>query len=378
MTPAIKIFAVLTVIAGLSALVQSVFVITDISQLFIKGEMDKDTIVSIFLYFLQVVLLFSFFASASFLGASLARSKKHHVSRVITLLILLSLGIGLINIMLFGIDIHTLIGVGIIAIYIVLSIYIDPRLSDERKNRRKKRKLKGKRIAARGDKAGRDPSGKGFISLNFFNLFWIYIFCSILGLVLETVFHFFQTGSYQDRAGTLFGPFSPIYGYGALLMTLALNRFYKKSVVLIFVFSALIGGVFEFLVSLFMQIAFGVSSWDYSGTWLSIDGRTNGIHILMWGLLGLIWIKLLLPRIVWLINRIPWNWRYTVTALATVLVLIDGTMTLMALDFWYERSSGKTPTTPVEIFFDDHFGDDYMKNRFQTMTIHPDDAVFRK
>jgi len=161
-------------------------------------------------------------------------------------------------------------------------------------------------------------------------------------------------------------------------MTLALNRFYKKSVVLIFVFSALIGGVFEFLVSLFMQIAFGVSSWDYSGTWLSIDGRTNGIHILMWGLLGLIWIKLLLPRIVWLINRIPWNWRYTVTALATVLILIDGTMTLMALDFWYERSSGKTPTTPVEIFFDDHFGDDYMKNRFQTMTIHPDDAVFRK
>jgi len=160
MTPAIKIFAVLTVIAGLSALVQSVFVITDISQLFIKGEMDKDTIVSIFLYFLQVVLLFSFFASASFLGASLARSKKHHVSRVITLLILLSLGIGLINIMLFGIDIHTLIGVGIIAIYIVLSIYIDPRLSDERKNRRKKRKLKGKRIAARGDKAVETPAEK--------------------------------------------------------------------------------------------------------------------------------------------------------------------------------------------------------------------------
>lgn len=135
---------------------------------------------------------------------------------------------------------------------------------------------------------GRDASGKGYIELNFFNLFWIFVVASLLGDGMETIVHVLvvDPGQWQDRAGLLFGPFSPIYGCGAVLMTLFLNRFYKSNIILIFFVSAVIGGAFEYFVSVFMQYTFGAVAWDYTGQWLSIGGRTCGWAMGCWGLLG--------------------------------------------------------------------------------------------
>ena len=129
------------------------------------------------------------------------------------------------------------------------------------------------------------------------------------GLIIEVIYHMavVEPGVYQDRAGLLYGPFSPIYGIGAVLMTIALNRFHKANFLVIFLVSAVIGGAFEYLVSWFFQFAFGIMAWDYTGTFLSIDGRTNGMFMAMWGVLGCVWIKLLLPRMLKVVNAIPWT-----------------------------------------------------------------------
>ena len=226
---------------------------------------------------------------------------------------------------------------------------------------------------------GLDETGKGYISLDFFNLFWIFVVASILGLIIEVIYHMavVDPGVYQDRAGMLFGPFSPIYGFGAVLMTLALNRFHNKNIILIFLVSAVIGGAFEFFVSWFMETAFGAKAWDYTGTFLSIDGRTNGMFMAMWGVLGVVWIKLFLPIMLKLVNRIPWKARYTVTTVCAALMIANGVMTLQALDCWYERLSGKAPETPITQFYDEHFDNDWMANRFQSMTITPADSTSR-
>ncbi|MEG0096032.1 MAG: hypothetical protein RR671_00935, partial [Raoultibacter sp.] len=106
-----------------------------------------------------------------------------------------------------------------------------------------------------------------------------------------------------------------------------------------------------------------------------IDGRTNAVFMVAWGCLGIMWIKLLLPRLLKFINMIPWNWRYGVTAICTVFMVINGVMSLQSIDCWYHRMSGNTPSTPIEQFYANHYDDDYMANRFQTMTMNPEDAA---
>lgn len=284
------------------------------------------------------------------------------------------------HIMLNGI--HKSLGIYIIGflILILLQIYLDPMLSKEREQERAEQDERW-RIEQREGILGFDKTGKGAIEINFFNVFWMFVVCSFIGLVVEEVYHFVFVvpGEWQDRAGLLFGPFSPIYGFGAVIMSIALNRLHKRSVILIFLFSAIIGGLFEAFVAYFMQFAFGAVAWDYSNEVLPLfGGKTCLKFMIMWGFMGAVWLKVVMPTVVKIINKIPWNWRYFLTTVASALMLTNAIMTLQALDCWYERvsSGGETVNNSnITKFYATHFDDDYMEKRFESMTIVPDDAV---
>ena len=96
-------------------------------------------------------------------------------------------------------------------------------------------------------------------------MFWLFAIGCVFGLVIETIYHFVLFGEYQDRAGFLWGPFSPIYGFGVVIATVLLNHLWQSNWLLIFCSSAVIGGAFEYFTSWFMQAAFGIRAWDYTG-----------------------------------------------------------------------------------------------------------------
>ena len=375
-----RIYGVLCVIAGLQQIVTLVlgailivFLISgkvDLSNVDITGHSSMTTIVIAAVSILISVTLGVMFF---FLGIRLLRNKREKVALLASTMIGLAIVQFICNFMLEGLGTsHIFIGINII-ILIALEAYSDPALRQERLLQLRLQQLED-RSAQEDGTLGLGKTGKGYISLNFFNVFWVFVVCCFIGLVLEVIWHMtvVEFGVYQDRAGLIYGPFSPIYGFGAVLMTIALNRYYKANPIVIFLVAGLIGAAFEYFVSWFLETAFGIVAWDYTGTFLNINGRTNFMFFCIWGLLGLLWVRYLLPVILRWINKIPWNWRYTATALATVFLIVDGILTLAAFDCWYQRADGTMDyenASGIVTFCNEHYPDEFMEKRFQSMTM---------
>ncbi len=385
----IKVYAVLCTLSGVGTLPSvAVFmwqVITALINGNVAAKLGDNTLVAVGLIVAGIMLSAASAIILIVFGLDLIKDQRRNAARLSYVLIAFTVVELLVDVMLQGIGPFLLRPAVQLVILIALSATVDPTLRQERELQRRLQEMLDRDAAAEG-MLGRDETGEGYIKLNYFNLFWVFFVCSVLGLILEEVWHMVvvDPGVYQDRAGMLFGPFSPIYGFGAVLMTMALNRFYKKNPLIIFLVSALIGGAFEVFVGWFMQTSFGVVSWSYSHIRLFgmpdpiavlTGGRTCTPFACMWGLGGLVWIKVLLPRLLKLINMIPWKRRYSATVILTAVMLIDGVMTLQSLDYWYQRVNGTVRNIPVAQFYDKHFDNEYMENRFQSMTMSPKDAT---
>ena len=370
---ALRVFGALLMAGGVAVVPEVIHTLAQMGTVFVEKTYTDDSLLTIILY-VTLALSACFCALASgVLGFRLLRGNRRRAR-----LIAEAVAIGLVvafsaDLLLFGVN-PGLWFLGACALILIAAhVWVDPSLSDERELQRRLRLMQTREEAEDGT-LGLDKTGRGYIELDFFNLFWIFVIASVAGVVIESIYHVLVVdfGHYEDRAGLLWGPFSPIYGFGAVLMTLALNRFHNAHLIVVFLVSAVIGGAFEYFASWFLQFAFGVCAWDYSGTFLSIGGRTNFMFMCFWGLLGVVWVKLLLPIMLRIVNLIPWKWRYTITAVAAALYIADGIMTLVALDCWYGRLAGKPADNALAQFCAEHFDNDWMAERFQSMSINPD------
>ena len=280
-----------------------------------------------------------------------------------SLIVLMILGL-IVQMLLYGISWQVSFCLIQIVCILAYQVYNDPNLS------RPPRFARPRDVKAAREKVyGEDPDRRGFIPLNFFNLFWVFMVGSVVGLVIETLYCAFALGIYKDRTCMLWGPFSPIYGVGAVLMTVAVNSLWHRNASVIFVVTAIVGGALEFFVSWFLEEVFGVWSWDYSGNFLSIGGRTDFAHCCAWGLLGVAWVRLVLPTLMRFVDMIPLRWRASITIVVAAFMLVNSAMTFMAIDCWSERLAGESITTATQQFFATYYGDDYMSVHFATLKM---------
>lgn len=215
-----------------------------------------------------------------------------------------------------------------------------------------------------------------YLDLNLVLLFWIFIVASVLGLVLEDLFHVVVYGGYESRAGLVWGPFSPIYGVGAVALTLFLNRFYYTHDLIIFLIAMVVGATLEYSASWMMETFWHAIAWDYTGTFGSINGRTNFFFGVMWGTLGLFWVRFILPVVKSVQRRFRFKFEggfFRVLSIAlAAFMLVNAVVTVLALHREGERTQGIPPRTQIDVLLDQTFTDEWLQERFHNMTVSAD------
>lgn len=203
--------------------------------------------------------------------------------------------------------------------------------------------------------------------LDAYKLFWIFMTASVLGYVVETIFCLITRGVLESRQGLLYGPFSQVYGLGAVLMVILLAPLSKKSDRWLFCGSALVGGAFEYLCSWVQESIFCTISWEYSGHAFSIGGRTTLTYMFFWGVLGLIYIKGIYPRLSRLITRISKRQgAFSVWVLSTLLI-VDIILSGAAVYRWSERNNGIPPSNVYEEFLDERYHNEVIEEIYPNM-----------
>ena len=167
-------------------------------------------------------------------------------------------------------------------------------------------------------------------------IFAYFIIYSIFGYLGETFFAFLAEGVIESRQSFLYGPFCAIYGLGAVVMIIGLQKFKKNNITLI-VAGIILGAITEYMVSLIGELVFGVKWWDYSDMAFNIHGRICAAYTLMWGATALIFVKYVNPRVDKFINLIPTRTLKTVTSIMMIFLLCDWIVSSFALEMFYVR-----------------------------------------
>lgn len=203
----------------------------------------------------------------------------------------------------------------------------------------------------------------------FDKLVWVFLISSFLGAIIEMCYCRAMGDIWMNRSSVVYGAFSFVWGFGAVVLTVVLQKLVGKPDRYVFLAGFVVGGAYEYLCSVFTELVFGTVFWDYSEMPLNIGGRTNVLYCIFWGILSVMWIKVLYPHMEKWIEKIPPMVGKSITWVVVLVMLCNGLLTTAAMQRYTARQSDPEPSNFVEVFLDERYDDAWMENRWPNMKL---------
>ena len=159
----------------------------------------------------------------------------------------------------------------------------------------------------------------------YINIFFIY---SVIGYIFEYILHLI-TGY---NGGILYGPWTPVYGVGSIVIMYIYNKFIIKlnkhkilQLLTLFLSSIILLSIIEFIGGILLEITLHKTLWNYTDNKYNI-GKYICLEVsLIWGISSLIFIYFLKKPTDVVVKKIP----KFITWILIILFIIDLICTLL-------------------------------------------------
>lgn len=159
---------------------------------------------------------------------------------------------------------------------------------------------------------------------------WLFIFYlySFLGWCFESTYVSIKSKKVINR-GFMRGPFLPLYGSGAVMM-LVVSMPFAHNGMLTYIAGCIGATALEYVTGVTMEALFKVRYWDYSNKPFNFQGQICLSSTIAWGFFTVLMTRVLHPPIDHFVVSMPQQILGYVTALLTVYILIDFTLSFKA------------------------------------------------
>ncbi len=170
---------------------------------------------------------------------------------------------------------------------------------------------------------------RAMLNFNYYNLIYFFAFYSFAGWCVEVLYYFKNEHKFVNR-GFLYGPFCPIYGFGAVSLVVFLDA-YKNNIFILFFLAVIFTSVLEYFTGFILEKSFKTKWWDYTDDPFNIHGRVCLLYSLMWGVGEVIIIRIIHPIVNNVVMNIPSLLGDILLSIIVIYFIFDFCFTLASL-----------------------------------------------
>lgn len=153
-----------------------------------------------------------------------------------------------------------------------------------------------------------------------------FFFYCFFGWIWESLYISLYERKWVNR-GFLYGPFIPIYGFGAMIVLLVTSSV-QDSIPMIFLTGMLSATVLEYGTGMVMERLFHARYWDYSRNRFHLNGYICPVCSFGWGVFSVVQIKLLHPLFEKAVLEIPTAAASLISAILVTIFAIDAALSV--------------------------------------------------